>query len=580
MRKYTRLITCLCISCLTVFNASGQTFVDINAGIINVSNGSADWGDYDNDRDMDLLLSGQTPNGLFLTKIYNNSNGNFTDINAGLEGINNGSVAWGDYDNDGDLDILMTGENLQEKTFIYKNEEGSFININLQIDYFGDFSFANWGDYDNDGDLDLFITGNWNTALYSNNGNDEFSITDNEFIMLSSGRATWADMDEDRDLDLLVTGDTGGGMKLYLYTNDEGSFSETELSNPGLASGSIEAGDYDSDGDLDILISGFDDYIAPATEIYRNDGNNNFVNIWGGLAPVAVGRTCWGDYDNDGDLDIALTGKLAGCGVFATEIYENLGNDYFNGISAPLQSAEYSYIAWGDYDNDTDLDLFLSGSSYTGGPFTKIYRNDISLPNFIPGPPQNLTVDFTATDVILSWDDGSDTQTDALALSYNIRLGTSSLLCNNISPMAHMDDGYRKIAMNGNTSLSNSWKLKNLEEGTTYYWSVQTIDNTFASSVFADEQSFTVLYTDVEPSQSHSESIKVYPNPANDYISLSGNNIGLEDTFGIYSIAGQKLFEFSVSSGKKIDVKILERGLYFIKNESKESIYFTKLVLQ
>ncbi len=87
-------------------------FTDTDAGILPLGNSPMAWGDYDNDGDLDILIAGNTllgntPGGLIVTKIYNNNNGVFTDINAGLPGVTKGSVSWGDYDNDGDLDILL-----------------------------------------------------------------------------------------------------------------------------------------------------------------------------------------------------------------------------------------------------------------------------------------------------------------------------------------------------------------------------------------------------------------------------------------------------------------------------------------
>jgi len=391
-------------------------------------------------------------------------------------------------------------------------------------------------------------------------------------MMLSSARGSWADLDHDHDLDLLVSGDTGGGMKLYLYTNENGGFTENELIGQGLSAGSIELGDYDSDGDLDILIMGFNDNVEPEANIYRNDGNNTYTNIYAGLAPVTLGRAAWGDVDNDGDLDVALTGKLSGCGVFVTDIYENVGNDYFNSLNAGLLGAELSYIAWGDYDNDTDLDLFLSGSSYSGGPFTKIYRNDISLPNFIPEPPQNLSVDFMSSGVMLSWDDGSDIQTSSEALTYNIRIGTSPQECNNFSPMAHIDEGYRKIPAMGNTTLENSWLINGLEEGTTYYWSVQTIDHTFAASEFSEEQNFTMTYTGL--SESHlSLPFTISPNPAKSFVNLTFSEAGYKE-IDIYNLQGVKLISVK-GAGNQFTVTLeqLKKDIYIFTVRSNDIIY-------
>ena len=233
------------ITLLTSTFISAQSFVDINAGLANVSNSSVTWGDYDNDMDLDPLICGETSSGASITKLYNNDNGIFTDSNIEFEGLKNGWVRWGDYDNDGDLDLLATGNNEENHTFIYKNESSTFTDINPDMDYFGAYSSATWSDYDNDGDLDVFITGNWISKLYRNAGNDSFVDTEQEFFMMSGGRSSWGDYDNDGDMDLLLTGDTGAGMKCYFYTNNNGQFEEMELVNMGLSAGSIEWGDYD-----------------------------------------------------------------------------------------------------------------------------------------------------------------------------------------------------------------------------------------------------------------------------------------------------------------------------------------------
>jgi len=561
--------------------STGQSFVEINAGITGISNSSAMWGDFDNDKDLDIIISGETSGGSTITKIYNNDNSSFTDIGAGLTGMKNGVVAWGDYDNDGDLDIITTGDNSNQQTYIYKNDDGGFSDINATLDYFGAFSYACWGDYDNDGDLDIFITGSWSSKLYRNDGQDTFTDTENEFFILNSSRADWGDYDKDGDLDLLLTGDTGGGMELFLYKNNDGIFEEFILANMGLSSGSVEWGDYDSDGDLDILIMGFDNYIEPSASIFRNDGEHVFVNIYAGLPPVALGNASWGDFDNDGDLDVAITGKLAGCGVFASAVYENEGNDFFDDTNAGLLAAQQSTIAWGDFDNDTDLDIFLSGSSYTGGSFTKIYRNDFSLPNILPDEPQNLSVSFEENKVILSWDKGNDPQTPQDGLSYNIRIGTSPLGCDNLSPMSHINNGYRKIAAIGNTCQSDFWTITGLEEGVTYYWSVQTIDNTFAASEFSEEQSFFFSYTGTENLKNEIVNFSLYPNPAKDFIIFTFQDSGKENfSLNIYSLQGKKIKQQQINNNEKIDVSDFEKGVYFFNILGDDSHYTQRLVIE
>ncbi len=98
------------------------------------------WGDYDNDGDLDILLTGLGPS---ISRIYRNDGGTFTDIEAGLPGVNFSSVAWGDYDNDDDLDILLTGQSGSEDiTRIYRNDSTPFYAGDANRD--GEVGFADF----------------------------------------------------------------------------------------------------------------------------------------------------------------------------------------------------------------------------------------------------------------------------------------------------------------------------------------------------------------------------------------------------------------------------------------------------
>jgi len=87
---------------------------------------SVAWGDYDNDGDLDILLTGKAGSNNPVAKVYRNDSGTFTDIGASLTGVYGGSAAWGDYDNDGDLDILLTGMNVCK---VYRNDSGTFTDV-------------------------------------------------------------------------------------------------------------------------------------------------------------------------------------------------------------------------------------------------------------------------------------------------------------------------------------------------------------------------------------------------------------------------------------------------------------------
>ncbi|MBK7173354.1 MAG: VCBS repeat-containing protein [Bacteroidales bacterium] len=140
-------------------SANSQQFEVINAGIVGVGRSSVSWADYDKDGDLDILVTGNTGSGPYVAAIYRNDLGSFININAGLTGIDNSSVAWGDYDNDGDPDILATGRSTgSTNTWLYRNDNGVFISINSVFPEIGSYGSVSWGDIDGDADLDALIS--------------------------------------------------------------------------------------------------------------------------------------------------------------------------------------------------------------------------------------------------------------------------------------------------------------------------------------------------------------------------------------------------------------------------------------
>jgi len=255
---------------------------------------SVAWGDYDNDGDLDLLLTGCATAFLSCTsisQIYRNDSGNFTNINAGLTGLSHSSVAWGDYDNDGDLDLVLTGcinsSCSAGSTLIYTNDGGTFIEVGTGFDEHYRSSVA-WGDYDNDGDLDLLLSGCIDTglltcigsALIYRNDNGTFVQHNAGLTPLSQSSGAWGDYDNDGDLDLLLTGCANGTLSLCtshtaLYRNDNGIFTALPTGITAVRDGSVAWGDYDADGDLDFLLTGNNGGGRVAI-LYTND--NPFAN--------------------------------------------------------------------------------------------------------------------------------------------------------------------------------------------------------------------------------------------------------------------------------------------------------------
>jgi len=112
-------------------------FTDISASLVGVDNSAVAWGNYDNDGLLDILLAGYSISNGRVCRVYSNGGGTFTDIAAGLVGFSRGSVAWGDYDNDGDLDILLAGfsDSSGVVSRVYRNDgAGTFTDITAGLE--------------------------------------------------------------------------------------------------------------------------------------------------------------------------------------------------------------------------------------------------------------------------------------------------------------------------------------------------------------------------------------------------------------------------------------------------------------
>ncbi len=328
------------------------------------------WGDYDNDGYVDLFVptaNENQPNQLY----HNNGDGTFTKVTTGnivTDLASSMAATWGDYDNDGDLDLFVSN-NIGYANFLYRNNgDGTFTSIQndpVVSDIYYSHGAA-WADYDNDGDLDLFIAEYFPTKynhLYRNNGDGTFTkVTDNAIILEASFSVAgaWGDYNNDGLVDLFVcnTNDRnnslyknlGGGKFLKINTGD--------IVNDGGKSVGCAWGDYDNDGDLDLFVAnagGQDNFL------YRNNGDGTFTKVTSGDIVNDGGHShgcAWGDYDNDGDLDL----YVANNGDNDNFLYMNNGDGTFTRIYNAITDVggESMGVAWADYDNDLDLDLFVA----------------------------------------------------------------------------------------------------------------------------------------------------------------------------------------------------------------------------
>ena len=401
----------------------------------------AAFADIDNDGDLDLYIvniprplthnvGAGLPRPRSETNVLyrNNGDGTFTDITdtagVGHHGYGMGCV-FADYDGDGNLDLYVT--NYGANVLYHNNGDGTFSDVTETAGVGCELwsTGAAFADVDGDSDLDLYVC-NYVTydlekleqmqaeslqsgkpvpsalnphvfepqdnVFYRNNGDGTFSdVTTEVGVAAPGGRSMqciFSDLDNDNDLDLYVANDTSVN---YVYRN-EGNGAFTDVSSESWAadfrgSMGLAAGDYDGDGDTDLFMS---HWIDEENALYRNllveSGLQNpptsehirFVDesYSAMLAEVSIKQIGWGtalfDYDNDGDLDIFVTNgstfqELNDPEVLIPQtdaLYRNNGDGTFTDVSestgiAALPTRVGRGATFGDYDNDGDVDIFV-----------------------------------------------------------------------------------------------------------------------------------------------------------------------------------------------------------------------------
>ena len=534
-------------------SATAGSFVDIAADLPGVDRCSLSWGDYDNDGDLDLALAGDT-GPTFITKIYRNDNGNFVDINAGLVGVAFCSLAWGDYDNDGDLDLALAGNTGSTRVSkIYRNDNGSFVDINAELPGVDYCSLA-WGDYDNDGDLDLALVGHTGSERLSRiYRNDKGSFVDISAGLtgVSGGAVAWADFDNDGDLDIVVAGEgeSASDYRVDFYENISYSFSLRQ-SISGVKHNDISIGDIDNDGDLDVIL-------GLTGAVYKN--NSFYFTLTQNLSSIGnSGFTSIGDFDNDGDMDIGYGGG-SGFEYVNFEIFVNAGDgDYSSQQALPVFT--YGRAEFADIDNDGDLDLCVAGEQHPGYvKNTRIYKSleaEFNNTNTTPSAPSSGFIseyDPESATLRLRWDDGTDTETPQKGLYYNVRVATEPITDNLKKWVVSPSTGAGATPFLGNyphgfaiaVSTQPGLNLKPPIEGVTYYWQVRTIDAGLRQSAWSLQQS---TYVPNEP-----PTIPLLLAPIND-AATQQLTVTFDWSDSIDTISGVSNYELQVSTDISFEV--------------------------
>lgn len=298
-----------------LYQGNGNGTFEMVSSLVGVENPtgrgrSSCWFDYNGDGRLDFLLKNLgTDNAFYLNSISNT----FTDIApaTGLSGIQDGAVcSLVDFDNDGLMDIFLNSEGL-DNTLMRQLPDGTFSDVTAasNITTTSKSRGVAWGDYNNDGLMDLYIAVgasssysgpmsalDLNNTLYTNNGDGSFTdstVSAGLQANFNTAVAAWGDVNNDGNLDLFVTNAgevSGGGNRNFLYINNgNGKFTESAVqANLDGEDGLLEhrytsaaLADYDNDGFLDVVVNGGSlNLTRGTTELYHNEGNdNNYLKI-------------------------------------------------------------------------------------------------------------------------------------------------------------------------------------------------------------------------------------------------------------------------------------------------------------
>ncbi len=483
--------------------------------------------DVDRDGDLDLLIAGYyvayaSPDGdgWFEDRLtlYRNdgpvggTGWTLTPVPVDAGGLTFGAadLAWGDYDNDGDPDVVVGGDG---ETALYRNDAGTLVRTATVLPAYlesNDFSTLDlhsltWADYDNDGDLDLLIpsvlSGPFSygpAALLRNDGpgpGGAWTFTDvgAALPVTPNAASAWADLEGDGDLDLMLANVSAYGDNfLNVYRNDGGTLVEAESGLAFIRYGTADWGDVDHDGDLDIVYGGNMDLpdgtgeevvrvlfkTGPGAYTPLDVVNTNVPNPdepWLDLTAVT-----WADYDSDGDMDLLASGEWLGNGeIFGRSMVYVNGGGTFAPASAPLPAPiagnAGGAFAWFDLDGDGDLDYFVAGAYYVPNgnglleARTQLFRNDAPGANAAPTAPSGMQANAGGSgNVTLSWTPAADDGTPQSALTYDLMV---------VPAGAAGADG-RALPEPGNVSRNTTWTLRGLPPGD-YAWSVRALDSAF-----------------------------------------------------------------------------------------------------
>jgi hypothetical protein len=504
---------------------------------------SFDFGDYDNDQDLDIIISGDKIVGTSVTKIFRNTT-NPGEKNITLEaseevitGVSNGSTDFIDYDSDGDLDILLSGTDdtgVDVFELLKNDQSGEWSKIQTNLEPMKNTN-VDLGDFNGDGYVDMLISGETaqgkSTKLMEYTPAAGFIESEFDVSDIVDARVEFGDLDGDEDLDFVIAGKSKSNenqniFRTYLNYRNESykitnppSFDDIEFmvkhennitqvvmkEDISVASIILE---FEKDVSIDIAATLLELItISPNSNPLTLLANENKVIIYGDVTKafsrqefttilIHDQENIHGEIGNTiksiKSVAAVKDGKLKSI-TANSKIYDPITDD-LEQFSTSIFNAE-RLLSNSAINSSLNSEKKSQRTFITTNESSSIQSNNTNVKPDMPYLLNSTVVDGELDKALgklfveLSWRSAVDDNTDLEGLSYAIKMGTSPGAENIVSSNSSLN-GVRKAAGKGNAEHNTKWKIA-LEPGT-YYWSVQSIDNAQTGSEFSFEDVFTV----------------------------------------------------------------------------------------
>ncbi|MDH7914032.1 FG-GAP-like repeat-containing protein [Winogradskyella sp. SYSU M77433] len=511
--------------------------------------------DYDNDGWDDITIgTAQGDN----VRFFKNFNGNYIEqsINIITDNTRNKQINWVDIDNDGDNDLFITSDTTGNKLY---EDLGNMVMLDItassgmlteSLVTYG----ASWGDYNNDGFLDVFVS-NRDTSipniLYKNNGDNTFTIANLEAgldldpTLYLSFCSAFIDYNNDGYQDIYVINDKLDYTNTLYENNGDGTFTDVSaVSGTNIAIDAMSAtiADYNNDGWLDIYVSND----IPGNVLLKNNGDGTFTNV-----AVETGTTfnsvAWGavflDADNDTDEDLFISGEHNGSipGYLSSAFYKSfysedgIYNFNLNNSSIPNDFTISYSNAIGDVDNDGFPEIIVNNINHNNITLWK--NNTVNANNWLRVKLEGTTSNKNGIGSFIEISINGNKQ-------YRYTLCGEGYLSQNSAT--------EFFGLGGNIQIDYikvTW-LSGIED--------------IIYNVGANQQLNIVEGSTLSLSEEAIDDINLYPNPTSGKLFINSNKT--YEKVLIYNTVGQKVKEIKFSKNESsIDMSSLKPGVYFLE---------------